>query len=180
VSDRIRALLISTACAFLLAGSSAPAPVESQPLRTEFLMTLSARLGESQPIGETPLGGRRIVYVESGEFHGPGLDGIVLPGGGDWVLVDRDGITRLDVRITLRTDDGALIYVVYRGVSDLTAEARDRILAGEAVDPSTYYFRTTPYFETSSEKYRWLNRLVTVGVGRRTRTGVEYTIHAVR
>jgi hypothetical protein len=143
-------------------------------------MKLSAELDEPQPIGETPFGGRRIVYVKSGEFSGPRFKGDVLPGGGDWVLVRKDGVTQLDVRITLRTEDGALIFVTYRGVSNIPPELRKRILNGETVDPSEYYFRTTPYFETAAEKYAWLNKLVTVGVGKRTATGVEYSVYAIK
>ena len=103
-----------------------------------------------------------------------------LPGGGDWVLVRKDGVTQLDVRITLRTEDDALIFVTYRGVSNIPPELRKRILNGENIDPSEYYFRTTPYFETGAESYAWLNKLVTVGVGRRTATGVEYSIYAIK
>jgi len=150
------------------------------PLRSQFLMQMSAELEDSQQLGETPVGGRRIVYVKAGEFSGPELKGQVLPGGGDWVLVRRDGVSQLDVRITLRTDDGALIFVSYRGISTLAPEVRQRILKGEVVDPSEYYFRTTPFFETASEKYAWLNKLVAVGVGRRTRTGVVYSVYAIK
>jgi hypothetical protein len=57
---------------------------------------------------------------------------------------------------------------------------RQRILKGQVVDPSEYYFRTTPFFETASEKYAWLNKLVAVGVGRRTRTGVVYSVYAIK
>jgi len=143
-------------------------------------MQMSAELEDSQQVGETPVGGRRIVYVKRGQFDGARLRGQVLPGGGDWVLVRKDGVSQLDVRITLRTDDGALIYVTYRGISTMTPEMRQRILKGEAVNPSEYYFRTTPVFETAAEKYAWLNRLVAVGVGRRTRTGVEYSVYAIQ
>ena len=143
-------------------------------------MELSAELEDSQMLGETPLGGRRIVYVKAGDFTGPGLKGTVLPGGGDWVLVRKDGISQLDVRITLRTDDDALIFVTYRGLLNMAPEMRSRIMNGGTVDPSEYYFRTTPTFETSSEKYAWLNNLVSVGVGRRTRTGVVYSIYSIK
>jgi len=153
---------------------------EPLPLRSELLMQMSAELEDSQQVGETPVGVRRIVYVKRGQFAGVRLRGQVLPGGGDWVLVRKDGVSQLDVRITLRTDDGALIYVTYRGISTLTPEMRQRILEGEAVNPSEYYFRTTPVFETAAEKYAWLNRLVAVGVGRRTRTGVEYSVYAIQ
>jgi hypothetical protein len=143
-------------------------------------MKMSAELEDAQPLGDTPLGERHIVYVKGGEFSGPGLKGRVLPGGGDWVLVRKDGIRQLDARITLRTEDGALIFVTYRGILNMAPEMRRRILNGEAVDPSEYYFRTTPFFETAAEKYAWLNKLVAVGVGRRTATGVVYSIHAIK
>ena len=168
------ALLVSLVCP-LARGEDEPLP-----LRSEFLMQMSAELEDSQQVGETPVGGRRIVYVKSGRFAGAALKGQVLPGGGDWVLVRKDGVSQLDVRITLRTDDGALIYVTYRGISTMTPEVRQRILNGEVVNPSEYYFRTTPVFETAAEKYAWLNKLVAVGVGRRTRTGVEYSVYAIK
>jgi Protein of unknown function (DUF3237) len=163
-----------------LRGALARGEDEPLPLRSEFLMQMSAELEDSQQLGESPVGGRRIVYVKGGQFAGAGLKGQVLPGGGDWVVVRKDGASQLDVRITLRTDDGALIYVTYRGISTMTPEMRQRILKGEAVNPSEYYFRTTPVFETAAEKYVWLNKLVAVGVGRRTRTGVEYSVYAIR
>jgi hypothetical protein len=177
---RFRVLVFGVVGAFLLSGASASGQDAPLPLRTEFLMMLSAELEESQMVGDTPLGSRRIVYVRSGAFAGPNLKGTVIPGGGDWVLLRGDGASSLDVRITLRTDDGALIYVTYGGVSTMSPEVRRRIIDGEAVAPSEYYFRTTPRFETASGKYAWLNKLVTVGVGQRTKTGVVYSVYAVK
>jgi len=84
--------------------------------------------------------------------------------GGDWLLLRPDGAGQLDVRITVRTDDGALIYMRCEGI--LAGDALPRVLRGEAVSPATYSFRTTPYFETGSDAYAWLNRTVAVGVGR--------------
>jgi len=151
------------------------------PLKFEFLMQLTAELDPAQLIGETPQGDGRIVPVTGGYFSGPRLKGQVLAaGGGDWLLFRKDGAAQLDVRTTLRTDDGALIYVSYRGVSVIPPEVRQRIMSGQDVDPAQYYFRTTPYFETGSEKYGWLNKLVTVGVGRRTKSSVVYTIYAIK
>ena len=151
------------------------------PLQSEFLMQLTAELDPAQVIGDTPQGDRRIVPVIGGSFAGPQLKGQVLAGGGgDWLLFRKDGAAQLDVRTTLRTDDGALIYVSYRGVSVIPPDVRQRIMGGEDVDPAQYYFRTTPYFETASEKYSWLNKLVTVGVGKRTKTSVTYSIYAIK
>jgi len=103
----------------------------------------------------------------------------VLPGGGDWILERSDGSRQLDVRITLRTDDGQLIYAAYGGIFHGAPDVMRRILAGEPVEPSEYYFRVSPRFETASERYAWLNRIVAIGVGRRTRTQVAYTVYAV-
>jgi hypothetical protein len=130
-------------------------------------------------VGTTPHGTRRIVYVKGGTFEGPKIKGEVLPGGGDWLVVRPDGTTILDVRAACRTDDGHIIYTYYRGVAVTPPEVRERMLKGENVDPSEYYFRTTPVFETASEKYGWLNRIVAVGIGRLTPTGVGYKVYTI-
>jgi hypothetical protein len=148
-------------------------------LKTELLFEMSADLAEPQDIGTTPAGNRRIIMVTRGTFVGPKLKGVVLSGGGDWLLIRPDGVRQLDVRATLQTDDRHLIYVSYRGLFDVSPEVFQRLLRGEAVASSEYYFRIAPVFETGSEKYGWLNRLVAVGVGTRTPTGVAYTIYAI-
>ena len=103
----------------------------------------------------------------------------MLPGGGDWLVERADGVRQLDVRITLSTDDGALIYAHYPGLFHAAPGVMDRLLRGEPVDPSEYYFRTAPMFETSAEKYAWLNRVLAIGIGRRTSRQVCYTVYAV-
>lgn len=104
-------------------------------------------------MGTTPYGARVIVPITGGTFAGPQLHGTVLPGGGDWALRRADGLTVLDVRVTLRTDDDQLIYMPYRGLYSVSPEIRQRVRQGDTVDPSAYYVRMTPYFETGSEKY---------------------------
>ena len=149
-------------------------------LKSELLFEIRADLEPAQEIGTTPHGTRRIIYVTGGSFEGPRLKGEVLPGGGDWLLVRPDGASELDVRATCRTDDGHLIYPYYRGILHAPPEIMERMRQGERnIDPSEYYFRTTPVFETGSEKYAWLNRIVAVGVGERTQTGVAYTVYEI-
>lgn len=152
--------------------------------RSEFLLQIVGELHDPQNVGETPLGVRRILYMRGGSFSGPKLKGEVLPGGGDWVLVRRDGVAQLDIRITLCTNDKDLIYVSCSyvscsGILDMTPQLRERILKGEIVSPSEYYFRTALVFEVAAEKYGWLNRLVAVGVGRRTAAGMIIDVFAV-
>ncbi len=77
-------------------------------LRSEFLMQLSADLSDPQVLTDAPHGTRRIMYMKRGSFSGPRLTGQVLPGGGDWVPLRPDGVAELDIRLTLRTDDGEL------------------------------------------------------------------------
>jgi len=71
------------------------------------------------------------------------------------------------VRIVLETDDKQMIYMHWKGYRHGPKEVIDRLNRGEEVDPASYYFRTTPYFETSSEKYIWLNRICAIATGSR-------------
>jgi hypothetical protein len=102
-----------------------------------------------------------------------------LPGGMDEKTIRSDGAMNPNVRLVLRTDDGVLIYMHYTGVRHGSAEVMARIAAGEVVDPSEYYLRNTPYFETASEKYGWLNRIVAVGVGRRMPDHAAYDVFQI-
>lgn len=118
-----------------------------------------------------------------GRVEGPRISGRVLPSGADWVLVRSDGCNAVDVRIAIETDDGANIYVTYQGRLHWPRALADKILdpaTVSSVDPSDYYFRITPYFETGSEKYAWLNKIVSVGIGRITATGVAYSVYEIK
>src|SRR5260370_226862 len=148
-------------------------------LRTELLFEIRAELSEVQVVGQTRAGIRRFRPVNGGTISGPRISGEILPGGGDWLLVRSDGVRSLDVRIMFRADDGHLVYGSARGLFAISPEAFERIQKGEDVDPAEYYFRTTPLFETSSEKYAWLNRVVAVSVGQFTQTAVLQTVYAV-
>ncbi len=151
-------------------------------VKTEFLFDLNIDIDRELgvDVGATPHGGRRIVYVKSGTIEGPKIKGVVLPGGGDWAIFRPDGVTMADVRWTARTDDGHIIYTRYHGIVIFPPdEVMQRMRRGEVVDPSEFYFRITPVFETASEKYSWLNRIVAVGIGRITPTGVGYKVYAI-
>ena len=90
-----------------------------------------------------------------------------------------DGSSQQDVRLLLRTDDDALVLMTYRGVRHASEEVSARLASGQAVAPSEYYLRTAPFFETSSPKYAWLNKVVTVGIGERTPDGVTYDLFEI-
>jgi hypothetical protein len=143
------------------------------------LMTLEVSLAPPQKVGLGPHGTRATVPVTSGHFEGPRLRGRVLPGGGDSTLLRADGVLELDLRLTLETDDGALIYLTSFGMRHGAAEVLAALARGEAVDPTTYYFRTTPRFDTAHPRYEFLNRLLGVSTADRRATGVIYTIDEI-
>ncbi len=149
-------------------------------LQSRPLFDISISLHPIQEVGDTPLGTRRIVPVSGGTFKGERLSGDVMPNAAaDWIVVRANGSVQLDVRLTLQTDDDALVYMTYRGIRHSTPEVAKRLAAGESVDPSEYYFRTTPVFETASEKYAWLNNVISVAVGERLATGVKYRVYEI-
>lgn len=146
-------------------------------VRTRHLFTLEAKVS-MQMTAETPAGTRRIAVVEGGSFRGERLRGEILPtAGADWLLLRRDGVLLMDVRVTLKTDDDALIYMHYSGMRHGPEEVIRRLNAGELVDPSDYYFRVTPRFETGAEKYDWLNRILAIGIGDRKAHGPVYEMY---
>jgi hypothetical protein len=103
----------------------------------------------------------------------------VLPGGGDWTLLRSDGVLELDLRVTLETDDGALIHYASFGLRHGPPEVIAALARGEAVDPTSYYFRTTPRLETGHPKYAFLNGLLAVATGDRRPGGPIYTIDEI-
>ena len=148
-------------------------------IETGFLFQMSLDVLRITDLGDTPFGHRRIVEIAGGTFEGPKLRGRVLPGGGDWILIRRDGGVQMDVRVTLETDDEHLIYMSYRGIRHGPDDVIARLNAGADVDPSEYYFRIAPFFETGSETYGWLNRVISVATGYRKPSGPVYSVFEV-
>ena len=148
-------------------------------IKTELLFQMTLDVLRVTDLGDTPFGHRRIIEIAGGSFEGPKLRGRALPGGGDWLLLRPDGGLQMDVRLTLETDDEHLIYMSYRGIRHGPDEVIARLNAGEEVDPSEYYFRTAPFFETSSETYGWLNRIICVATGHRKPSGPVYNVFQV-
>jgi hypothetical protein len=148
-------------------------------IRTQHLLTLKLAVSGMQPVGETPIGNRRVGLVAGGTFEGPKLRGTVLPGGSDWIIDRPDGATMLDVRIVLQTDDGATIGLQYRGLRHGPAAVMEKVNTGVFVDPAEYYFRTVVTFETAASQYAWLNKVFGIGSGSRPPEGPVYEIFEV-
>lgn len=149
-------------------------------IRSKSLFEMRLQVPEIVDLGATPLGRRRIAAVTGGTFEGDRLRGTVVPApAGDWLLQRADDVFMLDVRLTLRTHDNALVYMSYRGMRHGPADVIARLAAGEVVDPATYYFRMSAAFETSAAQYAWLNKLLAIGNGRREPSGPIYDVFEV-
>jgi hypothetical protein len=132
----------------------------------EYLGTLRAETGTRSVVENGPQGTRTIVQVVGGRFEGPRLKASVQTPAGDWITNRADGSYRLDVRLTLKTDDGALILVTYNGI-------------GQTTDGGAS-LRIAPLFETGDSRYLWLTRLQAIGIGERIGTAVTYDIYALK
>lgn len=139
-------------------------PQSSLPV--EHLFTMTANIGGASIIQNGPQGSRVIVAVTGGSFEGPQLKGTIVENSGcDWVTRRADGSLRLDVRITLQTDDGAAIYMAYNGI-------------GKPQDGGNV-LRTAPLFETGDERYTWLNAVQAVATGTSGQGTVTYDVYAL-
>jgi len=143
------------------------------------LATFRVTLAPIRHFGRTQWGDRRVIEISGGSFEGARLSGTVLPGGADWQIVHDDGSASIDTRYTLRTHDGALIYLQTQGFRHGPPEVMERLARGEQVDPSEYYFRLTLKFETSDPAYAWLGRTVAVATGRREADAVVYDAYTL-
>lgn len=148
-------------------------------LKSEYLFTITVAVDALHDVGGVPLGTRHIDLLGKGKFEGPRLKGDVLPGGMDMKTLRSDGAMNPNVRLVLKTEDDALVFMHYTGVRHGSPEAMARIALGEVVSPTEYYLRSTPYFETAAPKYHWLNRIVAVGVGRRMPDHAAYDVFQI-
>ena len=136
-------------------------------LELTHVFTACVDVGSALELGVTGRGRRRIVPIVGGRVSGPRLTAAVLPGGADWQVVRADGTAEVVARYTLRTEDGTLISVVNNGLRRGPAAVLARLAAGEEVDPSLYYFRTSPVFEVAPGPHGWLSDNIFVATGER-------------
>jgi hypothetical protein len=149
--------------------------------RLTLVYRLEAALGEPLEVGDSAQGQRRIVPLTGGTFEGPVVgSGKLVPGASaDWQTILPDGTALGDIRYTLRTDAGAILYVQSRSVRHGTPDVLARLAHGEDADPSEYTFRTATQIQTSESALDWLNKGVFIGVGARGAAGVIYEIYLV-
>ena len=145
-------------------------------MKLEPLMTIHADLKPPVDHGAGPSGTRLVFDVTGGHFEGARLRGTLLPSGGDWLLLDAEGVGHLDVRITLETHDGARIFVQYYGVIVMNDAVNKALAPGGSIGYGDTYFMTQPRCETGDARYKWLNRVIAVAEGRVVSGNVEYRV----
>lgn len=136
--------------------------------RLELISRATVSVAPPTIVGKTAAGERRVVEILKGRFEGK-ISGEVLAGGADYQTVLPDGTSYLNARYMIRTDDGAVILVRNYGI-------RHGIVGD---DPSKYYFRSTPRFETAAERYLWLNKIIAICSGARTPESVLLEFYEV-
>jgi hypothetical protein len=127
------------------------------------LATVSVAGGDRYRIDDGPFGNRVIAGIREGRWEGERLRGTIVGPGADWAMPGPGGAMLLDVRQVVETDDGAVVYVTYHGRAD-----RNR---------GTYTI--APTFETSDERYLWLNLVQAVGKGRLVEGRIVYEVYEV-
>jgi hypothetical protein len=137
------------------AAQTAPPPMAGTvplvPPRTEFVYEAVVDIAPTMPLGDSPLGERRMVPITGGSFEGPNIRGKVLPGGADRQLVRRDGVRILNALYELQAEDGAVITV------------HNRVLIDEPRPGGPRYAFSTLEITAPEGPHAWLNRGVFVG-----------------
>jgi hypothetical protein len=142
------------------------------------ILHVQAELADILQFGATPIGERRVINILGGTVTGK-LTGKILPGGADWQFIRADGAAHVEARYTIQSDSGALVLVNSEGVRHGPPEVLARLMTGEVVDPQLYYFRTCMRFETGDKELDWLNRIIAIARGQRTKNAVILDVYEV-
>jgi hypothetical protein len=145
--------------------TSAPPSTNRTPPDLKYLASIRVPLNEPEVIGVTPEGLLVNWYwsPHEGTLLGMEKRAKVRQIGGDWMTIRRDGIGLMDVRATVETEDGALLYASYQGYCDFGSDGYQRFL--DRRWPEIAPTRTAPRIRTAHPHYTWFNRLQCVGIG---------------
>jgi len=145
----------------------------------EHFADLTVELDSLRELGDGMAGKRRIIPIIGGRVSGPRINGRVLNVGADWQTVFTNGVAELDTRYAIETDDGAIIEIQNFGYRHGPDDIMAKVAAGEDVDPSQYYMRTSARLETGDPRYSYVNAMMFVGTGGRKKSQVVISLFAV-
>ena len=148
-------------------------------LKLKKIATMTAYVESVTTTGRMDMGVRQLYVVRGGKVSGERINGEVLAGGGDNLLVDPGGLGHVDARVTWKTDDGAVIYMQYFGRVELNDETAAAFQSGKGLPFGKVHFVTQPRFECGHPRYEWLNHTVAIAEGRvAENSAIEYNIYA--
>lgn len=156
--------------------SNQPVPAE---LNWRHLGALRIEVDRQVSLGATPSGRRRFDILKGGSFEGTRLRGHILGGASDSLIQRADGAFHPDVRLVLETHDGATVLITYRGIRSASDAVHQQLMRHETVPYTEFYLRNAPFFETAAPQYDWLNRILSIGVGRRDGAWVIYEVFEI-
>ncbi len=146
-------------------------------MELEHVFTIRGTLDVPLDVGAAPLGHRVYYGITGGRVEGARVAGDVL-GGGEWAVLGPDGYLRVDVRLQVRTDDGAVLYFQYGGLLEMNDTVQAAIASGGETAFEDQHFYTHPRVETGDERYSWMNTTFFIGEGRAVAgPGVEYRVY---
>ena len=143
-------------------------------VEAKLMFTVSVKADKPILIGQDSVNGRRqLVNCPSGTVSGQDPDGnefkgITLPCTVDSQVIRPNGVCELSARYGIRLDDGRSFYIENNGIRTVPPEYAETVLAGGFVDPSLYYFVTTPKIEAYHDSLRWMERAVFLCKAERT------------
>jgi len=148
----------SISCALFATSFYETAIAQTTSLKAEYVMTIYLELKEGFATGI-----HRVVDIPGGWVDGPRIKGKIIPPSGDWFTPLASGAGRIGVRLIVQTDDNQIIYFFYNGIQQCSKESDDRLSRGELLKTDDCYFIVAPTFETTSDRYSWLNAVQAVG-----------------
>jgi hypothetical protein len=143
------------------------------------MMRVRCEVAAMVTLGQAPLGERRFVPLGGGTVTGPELNGTLVEGGVDWQISRADNVLDIAAHYVIRTDDGALVEVQSNGMRHGPADVVARLVAGEAVPPDQYFFRTLMRFTTGAPQWQHLNKVMALAVGQREARAVLLDVYRV-
>lgn len=147
----------------------------------EEVFSITVKVDTPIVVGQDDIVGRRqLIPIISGEFNSKDQHGIVLPGGIDSQIIRPDGACELSARYAVKLEDGSSFYIENNGIRTVPSEYVELVKNGEFVDPSLYYFCTTPKFEIYSENLKWLTQSIFTCKATRFPDSVELKFYRIK
>ncbi|MBP1179323.1 hypothetical protein JOE48_001287 [Methylobacterium sp. PvR107] len=135
---------------------------EGTDTRLEHAFDATATVLWPHVVGPGPFGMRHSYEVEAGLVDGPLLAAPTLGASADWLLGEPDGVMRVDVRIQIVTDDGAVLCDRCRGIGEPTERMRTAMELGEPTGFEDRRIRTCWELECGAPRYAGVNRCIMV------------------